>query len=257
MTKLYGVVGHPVSHSLSPVIHNAAFEHLEIDAEYLAFDVRPGDIGAFMKILAQEGIWGLSVTMPHKEAIMPFLDKIDDIAQKIGAVNTVYLENNQYIGTNFDWIGIKAPLGDVKGKKVLILGAGGAAQAACYALRDADTTIWNRTHEKAQELAKKWGFKATKDPIEADIIINCTSVGFDNPEKSPVTDPKIFKKTKIAYDLVYGPEETRFIHDAKEANVPKIISGEQMLLEQGYAAFEKWTGQEAPKEVMKKVLIGE
>ena len=251
MTKIFGVVAHPASHSLSPVMHNAAFEHLGIDAEFRAFDVHPTDIGAFIKILPQEGIWGLSVTMPHKHSVMPFLDEIDETAQKIGAVNTVYLENNQYIGANYDWMGIKEPLGEIEGK-VLILGAGGAAEATCYALKDEDVMIWNRTYEKAEELAKKWGFKAVKEKKPADIIINCTSVGFENCQESPV-DPEIFEGVKIAFDVVYGPE-TKFIKDAKKAGVKKVISGEQMLLHQGYAAFEKWTGEKAPREIMQQAV---
>ncbi len=255
--KIYGIIAHPASHSLSPVMHGAAFEELGIDAEYRAFDVRPEDLGAFMKILYKENIHGLNVSMPHKEAVMQYLSEVDDIAESIGAVNTIFRENEKFVGTNTDWIGITEPLKErtkLKGKKVMIVGAGGAAKAACYGLakQQADVTIVNRTYDHAALLAERFGLKASKIPVEAEIIINCTSVGFENPKESPV-NKDVFKYAQIAFDVIYGDTETQFIRDAKEAGA-LTISGEEMLLNQGYACFEGWTGKKAPKEVMKKAL---
>ncbi|OIP80748.1 shikimate dehydrogenase [Candidatus Peregrinibacteria bacterium CG22_combo_CG10-13_8_21_14_all_44_10] len=256
MTHIYGIVAHPVSHSLSPIMHNAAFKSLGIDAEYRAFDVKPEDLGAFMKILYKENIYGLNISMPHKEAVMDYVET-DDIAKDIGAVNTIFRENDKFVGTNTDWIGIIEPLlkrTELKDKKVMIVGAGGAAKAACYGLKKqgADVVVVNRTYDHAESLATKFGLKASKDPIEAEIIINCTCVGLENPEKSPVKE-EVFLYAQIAFDVIYGGSETKFIRDAKRAGA-LTISGEEMLLHQGYACFEGWTGKKAPKEVMQESI---
>ncbi len=255
MTKIYAVIGYPVEHSLSPVMQNAAFKYANIDAEYKAIEVMPEDLGAFMQFSYNENICGLNVTMPHKEAIGQYV-QADEIAQKIGAINTVYKEKDKFFGTNTDWRGIVDPLKaatKLKDKKVTILGAGGAAKAACYGLfkTGADVTIWNRTHEKAEELAKRWGFKASEEVGDSEIIINCTSVGFEDAEESPVSS-KVFKYTEIAFDVVYGVE-TKFTRDAKAAGAI-VIDGLEMLLHQGYACFEIWTGQPAPKDMMRSAV---
>lgn len=256
MTRIYGIVAHPVSHSLSPAMHNAAFKSLGIDAEYRAFDVQPEDLGAFMKILYKENIYGLNISMPHKEAVMQYVET-DDIAKDIGAANTIFRENGKFVGTNTDWIGIIEPLlqrTKLEGKKVMIVGAGGAAKAACYGLKKqgADVVVVNRTYDHAEFLATKFGLKASKDPIEAEIIINCTSIGLEDPDESPVSK-EVFLYAQIAFDVIYGGAETKFIKDAKEKGA-LTISGEEMLLYQGYACFEGWTGKKAPKAVMQKAI---
>jgi len=253
---IYGIVAHPVSHSLSPVMHNAAFEALNIDAEYRAFDVKPRDLGVFIKILYKENIYGLNISMPHKEAVMQYVET-DKIAKDIGAVNTIFRENDKFVGTNTDWIGIVEPLIErtkLEGKKIMIVGAGGAAKAACFGLKKqkADVTIVNRTYDNAAFLAERFGFRASKIPVEAEIVINCTSVGLENPNESPV-HKDVFKYAQIAFDIIYGDEETQFIRDAKDAGA-LTIQGEEMLLHQGCACFKGWTGREAPGEIMKKAI---
>ncbi len=255
MTKIYGIIAYPVEHSLSPVMHTAAFEHLKIDAEYRAIDVMPQDLGEFMKILYKEKFQGLNVSMPHKEAVMEYIEA-DEIAKQIQAVNTIYREDNRFYGTNTDWIGVVEPLKkltELKGKKIMIVGAGGAAKAACFGLKKVggDVTVVNRTSEKAEALAKKFKVKASSVPIEAEIIVNCTPVGLENPHESPVSKD-VFKYAQIAFDMVYG-EETQFIRDAKETGVI-TIDGLEMLLHQGYACFEGWTGKKAPRKVMRKAI---
>ncbi|HAU40035.1 MAG: shikimate 5-dehydrogenase, shikimate dehydrogenase [Candidatus Peregrinibacteria bacterium GW2011_GWF2_43_17] len=258
MIKTYGIVAYPASHSLSPEMHNAAFKALKIGAKYRVFDVKPENFGDLIKDLHKNKIEGLNVSMPYKEEVIQYLDGIDPTAKKIGAVNCIYKKGKKYYGANYDWKGIVEPLKKItklKGKKVLLLGAGGAAKAACFGLKKegANVFILNRTFATAKELARKYGFKATETADSMpDIVINCTSVGFENPEESPI-NPEVFKDAGVVLDIIYG-HETKFVSDAKAAGVKFIITGEEVLLHQGYATFKKWTGSKAPREIMKKSI---
>lgn len=262
--QIYGVIGHPVVQSLSPVVHNAAFKALEIDASYKTFDVEPEDLGNFME-KARSDISGLSVTIPHKVEIIKYLDKIDERAKKIGAVNTIKNKNGILKGSNKDIDGAMQALEEVteiSNKNILVLGAGGAARAIVYGLttKNAKVTILNRTLEKAQQLAKE--FNCNFDSLEnlkkhtPEILINTTSVGMSpNTEGSPV--PKdFFKPQMIVFDIIYKPLITKFLKQAKKAGC-QIITGEKMLLYQAIKQFETWTNQKAPVEIMREALMEE
>lgn len=260
---LYGIVGDPVEHSLSPVMHNTAFQALGIKAMYKQFSVASEDLENFIKYKARKEIAGLSVTIPHKTTVIRYLDEIEATAQAVGAVNTIINKNGYLIGTNTDWIGILKPLkkyGNLREKKVIVLGNGGAARAAIYALKKvgAKIVILGRNIVRARKLAAK--FECLADSLknialyEADVLINTTSVGMEANEESLVPE-KFFKKNTIVFDVVYKPKMTKLLRDAKEAGC-EIITGDNMLLHQAIAQFELWIEKKAPVEVMRIALEG-
>ncbi len=262
-TKICMVIGDPIEQSLSPQMHNAGYEALQIDDQYVyvACRVNSSDIENFIKGVRSMNIRGISCTMPHKIGVMPYLDEIDDIAKKIGAVNTIVNEHNKLIGYNTDWQGILTPLEKItnlENKTVGLIGAGGAARAVAYAVtsKKAKLTIYNRTLEKAEELAQEFdGVAYSINEIttiqSADIIINTTSVGLHN--KNEVLVPKEYiTKNQIVFDIVYGAE-TQLLKDAKEQGA-QTIAGIEMLLHQGAAQFKLYTEHDAPIEAMRKVL---
>lgn len=270
---VYGVIGHPIGHSLSPVIFSAAYKEAGIDAECVRFDVEPEKLAQFLGRVRAESIAGLSVTIPHKEAILPLLDWVDETARLIGAVNTVVNDNGKLCGFNTDWIGaqraLKTEAGGANflaGKKVLVLGAGGAAAAVVYAcLNDgAEATILNKSLEKAAELANR--FKKNRSEIckidfldsiinhPADILINATPVGmFPNVNETLVPE-KYFKKNMVVFDVVYTPMETLLVKQARAAGC-KIVPGYKMLLYQAERQFELWFKKRAPIKVMESALL--
>ncbi len=260
-TELYGIIGHPVGHSLSPAIHNAAFRAIKKNAVYLAFDVLdlPGAIGGIRAL----GIKGLSVTIPHKETIMGLLDEIDPVASRIGAVNTVANREGHLVGTNTDWMGAVRALKevtDLKERKILVIGAGGASRAVCIGLMDmgvAGIHIANRTPERAKALAgicnASWSGLDGISATEASILINTTSVGMTpNVNEIPIS-PELLPRFQVVMDIVYSPIETRLLREASEAGC-KTVRGIKMLLYQGIAQFEFWTGETAPILVMEQAL---
>ena len=260
-TSLYGIIGHPVKHSLSPLLHNSAFQALNLNNVYLAFDVT--DLKSAMKGTRALNIKGLSVTIPHKEAIIKFLDEVDPVTQKIGAVNTVINKNGRLLGTNTDWIGaIKAleeAVGRLDTKKVLVLGAGGSAKAIVAGLteRGAKVLIANRTLEKAKDLAEefeaKWyNFDELPD-VEASVLVNATSVGMAPNEDESLVPPELLSKYSAVMDIVYSPLKTKLLKDAEKAGC-RVINGLRMLLFQAVAQFELWTATPAPLEVMERTL---
>lgn len=254
---IYGILAHPAKQSLSPVMHNAAFKALNIDAEFKLFDVPAAQLEEFMTLMREEKVQGLSVSKPHKENVLNYLDKVDDIAEEIGAVNFIYTRNNKYLGSNVDWIGIKEPIdafGGFEGKNVVILGAGGAARAAVFTAKKshaASITILNRTLENAKNLANEFDCEFGKlvNFKGADIIIQATSAGLNNPEGVELIPKEKLNPSMVIFEMIYSPKETRLIKDARDVGA-QVITGENMLLHQGYAAFQIWTGQEAPREVM-------
>ncbi|MFH0837981.1 MAG: shikimate dehydrogenase [Patescibacteria group bacterium] len=268
MKKIYGIVGHPVEHSLSPVMHNAAFKAEGIDAEYRYFDidpVNPEDLANFCYETDLKGISGFSVTMPYKEAIMDYMDNLDVLAKEVSSVNTVKNEDFNLNGYNTDVTGAIKALQEkakIKGKKALVLGAGGAARAIIYALREfgAEVFVFNRTPDKAKTLAKWFDaevidFRKIKE-AGFDIIVNATPVGmFQNTEESLLKADQI-KKGSVVMDIVTHPRDTQLLKEARKAGA-ETISGERMLLHQAAGQFEIWLDKPAPFEVMERALYEE
>lgn len=259
----YGVLAHPAYHSLSPTMHNAAFKKLNIDAEYKYFDVPKEDLEVFIKNVYDSDIKGFNVSKPHKSAIIKLIDETDSVVENIGAVNTVIRKNNKLYGTNVDWKGIQNSLKEktkIKDKNVTVLGAGGAARAALYACKKnnaANITVLNRTVSKAKELSQKfkcsYGAISEFPNIRSDIVIQATSAGMNKPQGVEII-PKIFlNEDMVVMEVIYSPLETKIIKDAKEKGAV-TITGERMLLNQGFACFELWTGKKAPKDVMEKAV---
>ncbi|MEI6327185.1 MAG: shikimate dehydrogenase [Candidatus Roizmanbacteria bacterium] len=264
-TKICLIIGDPVSHSLSPLMHNTAYEAVGLGEEfvYLAAQVKVEKIKETVEAVRTLGIRGLTCTVPHKTAVILYLDMVDETAQKIGAVNTIVNDQGHLIGYNTDWIGAITPLkqrGDLRGKNVLVIGAGGAARAIVYGLmhEKAHVTIVNRTAERARALADEfhclWIDNASNDFISSqDIIINATSIGM-HPHivEVPIQTCSIHR-AQILMDIVYVPHETEFLRQGKSKGAT-IIYGVEMLLHQGIAQFELYTGVPAPVDTMSETL---
>jgi len=267
MKKIYGIIGDPIEHSLSPVMHNAAFEKLGLDAVYLAFRVSKGELGDAIKGAKSLGIAGLNVTIPLKEKALSFVDA-EVVAKKIGAINTIDFSSGTPVGYNTDGLGslrvLKETVGELKGKNVLILGAGGAAKAISYYLdtEGARVTIANRTKERAAQLASNLrnansiGLDAElKEHVkDSDILINATAVGMHPHEDATLVNADMMHPDLVVFDIVYNPVDTKLLREAKRAGVKKIVDGVKMLVYQGAASFKIWTKMEPPVEVMEKVV---
>ncbi len=266
--KIYGIIGDPIAHSLSPVMHNAAFEKLELDAVYLAFRVSKDELENAIRGAKSLGISGLNVTIPLKEKSLSFVDA-EEVAKKIGAINTIDFSSNVALGYNTDGIGslrvLKETVGEIKGKKVLILGAGGAAKAISFYLDDegAKVTIANRTKERAAQLASNLrnadyiGLDTdtlTKRSKDSDILINATSVGMHPHEDTTLVNADMMHPDLVVFDVVYNPMETKLLKEAKRAGVKRIVNGVKMLVYQGAASFKIWIKEEPPIEVMERAV---
>jgi shikimate dehydrogenase len=257
-TVLYGVLGSPVRHSLSPAIHNAAFEATGVNGVYLAFETTdlPGSL-AGAKALS---FGGLSVTLPFKSAVIPLLDQLDPLAGRIGAVNTIRNEGGKLIGYNTDGPGaLKAlePVTDVSGKRCLLVGAGGAARAIGYALsrRGVEIVVANRSAERGKPLAAFLGGRciplAEANRIEADLLIQTTSVGmFPITDQVPVSSEAL-REGMVVMDVVYNPLKTRLLRLAEERGC-MTVNGLDMFIYQGAEQFRLWTGLEPPVEIMRE-----
>ncbi|MEO2117680.1 MAG: shikimate dehydrogenase [Methanocaldococcus sp.] len=272
-TKVIGLIGHPVEHSFSPIMHNAAFKDKGLNYVYVAFDVLPENLKYVIDGAKALGIVGFNVTIPHKIEIMKYLDGIDKDAQLIGAVNTIKIEDGKAIGYNTDGIGARKALeeeiGKVKGNNIVIYGAGGAARAVAFELaKDNNIIIANRTIEKAEKLAKEIAEKLNKkfgeevkfsgldvDLNGIDIIINATPIGmYPNVDVEPIVKAENMREDMVVMDLIYNPLETVLLKEAKKVNA-KTINGLGMLIYQGAVAFKIWTGVEPNIEVMKNAII--
>jgi len=273
-TQVCGVIGDPIEHTLSPIMHNAAFEALKLDYVFLAFKVKPAEVGNAISGMRALTIHGLNVTMPHKSTVINYLDEIDQASKTIGSVNTILNKAGRLFGFNTDGIGALKALREngvePRGKKVLLLGAGGAARAIAYTLaQEADElVILNRTAKPATELTNllKKAFNkkvianaltpgTIKDNlVDSDVLINATSVGMKpNANQTPVA-PEWLKADLAVMDIVYSPVETKLAKDAKAVGA-KVVSGVEMLIYQGAASFEIWTSGKAPVEVMRKAAL--
>ncbi|MBI4038446.1 shikimate dehydrogenase [Candidatus Daviesbacteria bacterium] len=257
-------IGYPIKTSQSPSMHNAGYKKLGIDYEfiYLSAEVKPKDLKKAIDGVKALGIRGVSVTMPHKQKVLKYLDKIDEEAKEIGAVNTIVNDNGTLTGFNTDSIGAIVALEkktNLKRKSVALIGAGGAARAIVYGLRKKSSIvkIFNRSLDHAKELAKGFGceyaaLNSLEQALDMDIIINATSVGM-NEDRSPI-NKKFLNKNQIILDIVNSPKETKLIKDAKEKGA-EIIYGYEMLLYQGIEQFKLYTGFNAPVDAMREVLV--
>jgi 3-dehydroquinate dehydratase/shikimate dehydrogenase len=260
-TKVYGVAGNPIRSSLSPIMMNTAFRRETVNAVYLA--LQANKLSDLLKLVDEIPIQGLSVTMPLKQEIMAHLEKTDPLSAKIGACNTVLrAQDGKLYGFNTDVAGITGPLEkrmSLRGAKVLVLGAGGAARAAVFGLRDkgAEVFILNRTAETAQKLARQSGSKTIKKDAVAktsfDIIINATPIGMAGIKAPQLLEAKDLN-TKLVFDLVYNPLETPLLRMARQKGIP-IVTGIEMFVQQGARQFEIFTGKPAPEEEMLRVVI--
>ena len=271
MSKTFAVIGDPIDHSLSPNIHSAAFRELNLDCSYIAYKIAKDELEEGIESLKKIKIDGFNVTIPHKVEMMKYLDRLDESCSIIGAVNTVTNDNGILKGYNTDMDGFLEPFKkrslNIRGLKVLLLGAGGAARAivAGFTKEHAKSiTVANRTVENANkisEFSNKIGLKANAIRIDEigdtaknyDVIVNATSVGLKN-EPSIISLDGINSET-IVYDIVYSPINTDFIKKAKEKGAI-VIYGYEMLLGQASRAFQIWHGVEAPYNAMKKALLG-
>lgn len=274
-TNIYGLIGNPVSHTFSPVMHNKLFDNYKINSLYCAFSVEKDNLESSITGVKSLGIKGLNVTIPHKESIMNYLDKISDEALAIGAVNTVKNENGLVSGYNTDVYGFMKSLDEnnisYTGKKIALLGFGGSAKAVVYGLVNAgiaELTIFVRDEKKARIMSKdmeilskmQYNIKSIesceKEIEEIDVLINTTPLGMGLlREKSPIDLQNSNAKSELAVvDLIYNPLETVLLKDAKEQGY-KAINGLDMLIYQGLKSFEIWTGQVPQKSVVESSIV--
>lgn len=279
-TSIYGLIGNPVSHSISPVIHNTLFREMNFNGVYVPFKV--DDINEFMREFRELHVKGFSVTIPHKESVMGHINEIDPIAQKIGAVNTLINKDGQLAGFNTDCEAAVKVLEDtiqrsssrqsgtgapseknvlLKGKNVALLGAGGAARAIAFGLKERGTsiTIYNRNYERAQSLARDVGCLSRKyediHSLFADIVVNATPVGmFPKVNETPL-DKSILKPGMVIFDTIYNPLETKLLQEARRQGCT-VVGGLPMFVRQAAAQFKLWTGQTPSLELIEKVALG-
>lgn len=260
-TALCGILLHPAAHTRSPAMHNAAFAALGIDARYLAFDVPPERLEPAIAGARALGIRQLAISIPHKQTVVPLLDEVDEIAVRIGAVNTVTLEGDRLRGSNTDWVGAVRALEretDLPGRRAAVLGAGGTACAVAFGLRErgAEVLILNRTVERARALAARIP-GAEAGPLEAlaeagcELVVNTTSVGLRS-EAAPVP-AEALPEGGVVLDAVYDPPETRLLRDAR-ARGARTVAGKWMLVEQALEQLELWTGRKAPADVLARAF---
>ena len=259
-TEVYGILGRPVSHSLSPAMHNAAFQKIGLNAVYVAFPVT--DLPQAVAGLKGLGIRGVSVTIPFKEEIIPLLDDLDSQAARMGAVNTVVNRDGRLLGYNTDWLGARAALQQhthIAGQHFLVLGAGGASRAIVFALKEegGKVTVTDVDHSRALSLSKDFGAEAiplsalTECP--AQILINATPVGMAPAVDDLPLPPHLLERFTLVMDIVYRPLATRLLREAEKRGC-RTIDGLQMLIHQATAQFELFTGLTAPLEVMAKAV---
>jgi shikimate dehydrogenase len=275
-TRICGLIGDPVAHTISPAMHNAAFTSRGLDYVYVPFPVKQKDLSKAIDGMRALDICGLNVTIPYKIAVIPLLDEMDSLAEQIGAVNTIVSDNGKLKGYNTDALGFLQVLLkngiEPKGKRVVLLGAGGAARAIAFALANhgAELTILNRKQELdwavalAAKVSKAYGkeigaleldsINLKKTLAGADILVNATSVGMSPNIEETLVTADLLRPGLVVYDIVYNPAETRFLREARQAGA-QTISGLDMLVGQGAAAFELWTGQKAPVDIMKQVAV--
>jgi 3-dehydroquinate dehydratase/shikimate dehydrogenase len=269
-TTVFGVIGDPIAHSLSPIVHNAAFRRMEINAVYVPFRVPREQLSQFLKDAPAMGIQGLSVTIPHKEAVLKKLDRSDESMTGIGAANTLVFEDGQVVGYNTDYQAgldsLEQALIEHHGRQAsldnetaLVLGAGGAAKAIAYGLKrmGAAVVIAGRTAQRAQQLADALECRtvdwANRYAFQPDLIVNCTPVGMHPNVDATPYDKHHLRPSMVVFDTVYNPENTLLIKDARSQSCT-VVTGVEMFVRQACLQFERFTGQAAPSDLMRDVL---
>lgn len=272
-TNVVGIIGDPVEHSMSPLMHNAAFEYLNLDYVYVPFKVSSHELKSAITGAKSLNIKGLNVTIPHKTEVINYLDSLDKSAELIGAVNTIKFDDNHAKGYNTDGIGaVKAieEISTVENKKIIILGAGGASRAVSFQILidgAKELIIANRTPENALELQNDLTEKLNanvkcvdleeelkNELLDADILINTTPIGmYPNVDQEPLLKAGMMHENLIVNDLVYNPLKTGLLKEAEKAGA-KTISGIKMLIYQGMESFRIWTGVNPPLEVFREAL---
>src|SRR3954447_16716958 len=256
LTILAGVLGHPVAHSRSPDMMNAAFAELGLDWHYVKLPVPPDLFGEIVPALAASGFHGANVTIPHKPAAHALADELTDAAAAIGAVNTLAFEDGRIAGDNTDAPGLIDALDtDLDGATVLILGAGGTARAAVWALREAgaDVAVWNRTPARAARLAQEFGVRHASELEPARVLVNVTSLGLHGEDLPSELGLDGVLEPEVVADVVYGSGPTALCRWG-EARGARVVDGLEMLLRQGARSFERWTGCQAPLDAMRRAL---
>ncbi|HZQ27305.1 MAG TPA: shikimate dehydrogenase [Acidimicrobiales bacterium] len=264
-TRVAGVIGHPVRHSLSPVLFNAAFRALDLDWAFLAFDVPEGEAPAALDGVRALGLDGLSVTMPHKETVAKAVDRLSHTAERLAAVNCLVRRGAELVGHNTDGAGFIDALRtdegfDPDGRRCLVLGAGGAARAVVLALAEAgasEVVVAGRTRSRAEVAADLAGpvGKATDDPsgVGADLVVNATPVGMDVQPGIPI-DAEELRPGCVVVDLIYHPPHTQLL-EAARARGAVAVNGLGMLIHQAAHGFRLWTGEDPPLEVMSAAAV--
>jgi shikimate dehydrogenase len=274
MSKSVVLIGHPLKHSISPAFQQAAFDHEGLDVRYEKWETPEAELAATVDRLRHVSTLGANVTIPCKEKVIPLLDELSDTAARIGAVNTVVNRGGRLTGFNTDVEGFVTSLNQdagyrLRNRKVVILGAGGVARAVVFALLNEEVTsitVFNRSVEKARALVRSFARSAGRIPLAAppwteletsaalqdcDLLVNCTSVGmrYSATENESPLSADLIPKDALVYDLVYNPEETPFLREAKKAGA-ETLGGLSMLVHQGAASFELWTGKIPPVDIM-------
>lgn len=277
MTTTYGIIGFPVEHSLSPLMHNAAFKALRVKAVYKLFPLQENELAQFFKDLRRKDsvIFGLNVTVPYKEVVLDYLDSVSPFAKKAQAVNTIVIdENRKFSGYNTDGPGFLAHLVELgfntRGKRIAVLGAGGTTRAILASLclipeRPESIRIYNRTFEKAKQLiddlsrymdVSNIAVVSSIDDLNielSDLLLNTTSVGLNHPNEC-IVDPELLHANMLVYDVVYKPAETMLLKFARQKGA-KTANGLGLLFYQGLLSLQHWAGEELPQEVKDKVRI--
>ncbi|HTP11902.1 MAG TPA: shikimate dehydrogenase [Anaerolineae bacterium] len=263
MSRIVGLIGWPVEHSRSPAMHNAAFEALGLAWRYILLPTPLDQLVAVVARIRSGELQGANVTIPHKQAVMSYLDEIDLVAQAVGAVNTIVKQTDRLIGFNTDTLGFKRSLietgVDVRDQPCAILGAGGSARAVVYVLHElgAHVTVYARDIEKAHAVHANCRSLSTLSEIDptTKLIVNTTPVGLSpNADASPWPDDVPLPKQALIFDLLNNPARTQFMQQAEQAGL-RAVNGWNMLVYQGAAAFAAWTGIEPPVDVMKRALV--
>ena len=259
-TSVYGVIGNPIAHSLSPLMHNAAFAARRVNAVLLPFLVT--DLKDFLAAAPKFGVKGFAITLPHKQAIIPHLDGCDPLAAKIGAVNTVVVRGGgKLYGYNTDYVGVLRALSsrvELKGSRVLLLGAGGAARAAAFALVEAgaNVSIWARRDAQSAGLARDANCESiARKKLKGeffDATVNSTPLGLRESDAPPLRTDEL--NCRVVMDMIYRPMRTKLLKLAERRGI-ETVSGAEMFIAQGIAQWEIWLGQHAPAEIMRRVTL--